>query len=97
MTDPSVFSRIDLSQAVTTVLQMLKDTPSMSISAISKATGIDRRTVGKAIDLILDVQEALNAQRIEKVKVGKAWAIELVERTSKLMTTTKRKVLRRGE
>lgn len=97
MTQPLIFSRVDLSQAVITVLQMLKDKPSTSISGIAKATGIDRRTVGKAVNLILEVQASLNTQRIEKVKMGKAWAIQLVERTSKLMTTTKKKVLRRGE
>ncbi len=97
MTQPFVFSRVDLSQAVITVLEMLKYNSSISISGIAKATGIDRRTIGKAINLILEVQASLNTQRIEKVKMGKAWAIKFVGGTSKLITSAKRTVLRRGE
>ncbi|MFX1484139.1 MAG: hypothetical protein ACFFCP_13240, partial [Promethearchaeota archaeon] len=61
--------RVDLANAMAAVLQVLKDAPSMSIAGISKATGIDRRTVAKAINLILKVQKTLANQRMEKEKV----------------------------
>ncbi|MHA3963692.1 MAG: hypothetical protein AM325_009145 [Candidatus Thorarchaeota archaeon SMTZ1-45] len=91
---PLTASRVDLGQAMTAVLQVLKNKPSMSIAGISKATGIDRRTVGKAVDLILNVQKNLVTQKIEKEKVGKAWVISLKKKTSDLIGTAKGKIRR---
>jgi hypothetical protein len=91
---PLTTPRVDLPQAMTAVLEVLKDRPSMSISGISKATGIDRRTVGKAVDLILKVQKSLVAQKMEKEKVGKAWVISLGMRTSNLLESAKEKIKR---
>ena len=91
---PLSASRVDLSNAMIAVLQVLKDAPSMSISGISKATGIDRRTVAKAIDLILKVQKSLATQRIEREKVGKAWVISLRKKTSEFIDTAKSKIKR---
>ncbi len=91
---PLTVPRVDLAQAMTAVLQVLKEKPSMSIAGISKATGIDRRTVGKAVDLILKVQRSLATQRIEKEKVGKAWVISLRKRTSEFIDTAKGKLKR---
>lgn len=86
--------RVDLANAMVAVLQVLKDAPSMSIAGISQATGIDRRTVGKAIDLILRVQKSLTTQRIEKEKVGKTWVISLRKKTSELMGAAKGRIKR---
>ncbi|MBY8996981.1 MAG: hypothetical protein KGD60_04570 [Candidatus Thorarchaeota archaeon] len=72
----------------------MKEAPSMSIAGISQATGVDRRTVSKAIDLILKVQKSLATQRIEKEKVGKTWIITIGKRTSALIGTAKRKMKR---
>ncbi len=91
---PLSVPRVDLAQAMTAVLQVLKERPSMSIAGISKATGIDRRTVGKAVDLILKVQKSLATQRIDKEKVGKAWVISLRKRTSDFIDTAKGKLKR---
>ena len=66
----------------------------MSIAGISKATGIDRRTVKKAVDLILKVQKSLSTQRIEKEKIGKTWVISLRKRTSEIIGTAKSKMKR---
>ena len=74
---PLTSPRVDLSHAMVAVLQVLKEAPSMSIAGISQATGVDRRTVSKAIDLILKVQTSLATQRIEKEKVGKTWIITI--------------------
>jgi hypothetical protein len=77
--------RVDLGQAMAAVLQALKDTPAMSIAGLSQATGIDRRTVKKAVDLIIKVQESLATKKVQKEKDGKAWVISIVKRTSELI------------
>lgn len=84
--------RVDLANAMVAVLQVLKDAPSMSISSISKATGIDRRTVAKAVDLIMKVQKSLASQRMEKEKVGKTWVISLRKKTSELLDSAKSRI-----
>ena len=86
--------RVDLGQAMAAVLQVLKESPSMSIAGLSKATGIDRRTIKKAVDLILKVQESLTAQKIRREKVGKTWIISFAKRTSDLIDTARTKMHR---
>lgn len=86
--------RVDLGQAMAAVLQVLKESPSMSIAALSKATGIDRRTVKKSVDLILKVQESLTSQKIRREKVGKTWMVSIVKKTSDLFDTAKTKMHR---
>ena len=77
--------RVDLGQAMAAVLQVLKDSPAMSIAGLSKATGIDRRTVKKAVDLIMKIQDSLATRKMHREKVGKAWIISIVKRTSELI------------
>ena len=86
--------RVDLANAMEAVLQVLKEAPSLSIAGISKATGIDRRTVAKAVDLIMSVQKTLMSQRMEKKKVGKTWVISLKKKTSDIIDTAKSKMKR---
>ena len=57
----------------------------MSIAGLSKATGIDRRTVKKAVDIIMKVQDSLTAQKIRREKVGKTWIISVAKKTSDLI------------
>ena len=61
MAAPKQSSRTDFRQAITKVLQTMKKVPSKvpSISSISKATGIDRSTVSRAIDLITRAKDSL--------------------------------------
>ncbi len=94
MTLPLSTPRVDLGQAMAAVLQVLRESPSMSIAGLSKATGIDRRTVKKAVDLILKVQDSLTAQKMRREKVGKAWIISFVKRTSDLIDSAKTKMHR---
>ena len=91
---PLTSPRVDLAQAMVAVLQVLKEAPSMSIAGISKATGIDRRTVAKAVDLIMKVQKSLATQRMEKKKEGKAWVISMRKKTSEIIDTAKSKMKR---
>jgi predicted regulator of amino acid metabolism with ACT domain len=85
--------RVDLGQAMTSVLQVLKDTPAISIAGLSKATGVDRRTVKKAVDLIIGIQDSLATKKMQREKVGKTWIISVAKRTSELIDR-KMKVLR---
>jgi len=85
MSFPLSTPRVDLGQAMAAVLQVLKDSPSMSIAGLSKATGVDRRTVKKAVDLILKVQDSLATRKMRREKVGKTWIISIVKRTSELI------------
>jgi DNA-binding MarR family transcriptional regulator len=84
--------RVDLSLAMKAVLQVLKDAPSMSIAAIAQATGIDRRTVTKALDMILSIQENLTNRRVEKQRVGRMWVISLKTKTTQLIESAKGKM-----
>jgi GTP1/Obg family GTP-binding protein len=77
--------RVDLGQAMAAVLQVMKDSPRMSISGLSRATGIDRRTVKKAVELILKVQDSLATKKMRREKVGKAYIISIVKRTSEMI------------
>ena len=74
-------SRIDFPQAIVEVLTALKKFPSISISGLARATGIDRRTVAKAIDLIMSVQDSLATRKISRRKEGKMWVVSLTNRT----------------
>ena len=97
MTSPLTSPRVDLSQAIVAVLSVLKGVPSMSISGLARATGIDRRTVAKAIELIVRVQDSLATGHVEKRRVGKMWVISLTNRTTEFFRSAMNKVLRRGE
>ncbi|MFW9958888.1 MAG: hypothetical protein ACFFCT_12530 [Candidatus Odinarchaeota archaeon] len=74
-----------MGQAMASVLQVLKESPAMSIAGLSKATGIDRRTVKKAVDLIIKIQDSLATKTMRREKVGKSWIICIVKRTSELI------------
>ncbi len=95
MSLPTTSPRADLPQAILDVLQTLKDIPSSSIASISRTTGLDRRTVAKAVDLILKVQDTLVTKQMVKRREGKMWVIRLVSRTSDMIQSTKDRVFRR--
>ncbi|RLI52877.1 MAG: hypothetical protein DRO87_12505 [Candidatus Thorarchaeota archaeon] len=94
MSVPPSSSRVDLSQAMTAILQILKEAPAMSIAGIAQATGIDRRTVSKALDLILKVQESLVNKKVEKERVGRMWVISLKKRTTNFLESAKTKIIK---
>jgi hypothetical protein len=98
MSLPTASPRVDLPQAILDVLQELKDIPTSSIASIAdiaRATKLDRRTVAKAVNLILKVQDTLATKQMVKRREGKMWVIRLVSRTSNMIQSTKDKVLRR--
>lgn len=95
MSLPAASPRVDLPQAILDVLQVVKDIPSSSIASIARTTGLDRRTVAKAVNLILKVQDTLQQKKMVKKREGKMWVIRLVSRTSDMIQSTKDRVLRR--
>ena len=88
--------RVDFPQAIVEVLATLKEIPSISISGLAKATGIDRRTVSKAIDLIMNVQDSLATAKIDRRKEGKMWVISMTNRTIDFFQGAISKLKRRG-
>ena len=68
--------------AMSKVIEELKKGTPMSIGALSRKLGIDRRTVGRVVDILLDVQEALANQEISTHRVGRRFVIEFKQRTA---------------
>lgn len=97
MRTPPPTPRVDFSQAIVEVLKVLKEVPSTSISGLAKATGIDRRTVAKAIDLIMTVQDSLATRKIDRRKEGKMWVISMTNRTIEFFQSAISRIKRRGE
>lgn len=74
---PPPVERIGLPDAVTKIIAELRKGPGLSISAISRRTGIDRRTVDKAISLIMELQETLRSKEMTKDKIGRRYVVRL--------------------
>lgn len=53
----------------------------MSIGDLSTKLGIDRRTVGRIVDILLDVQETLSTQEITTQRKGRRFVIGFRQRT----------------
>ncbi len=89
--------RIGLPEAINRVMDALKAAPSASISALARATGLDRRTVSKVIDIIMQIQKDLQNMEIAKIKRGRSYIVQLRKRTEKArdLITTMRKRLGR--
>ncbi|MBS3795055.1 MAG: hypothetical protein KGY80_09170 [Candidatus Thorarchaeota archaeon] len=73
-------SRIGLPEAMDRVLNALNEGVSYSISKLSRKTGLDRRTVDKVVDILLDVQKTLKSKTLTKKKAGRSYAIKLRNR-----------------
>ncbi|MHA1638106.1 MAG: hypothetical protein ACTSUB_08850 [Candidatus Thorarchaeota archaeon] len=75
--------RVGYIQAMGFVIQELKNGVPMSIASLSQKLNIDRRTVGKVIDTLLEVQETLVNHEIQTTRVGKNFVIEFKRRASR--------------
>ncbi len=75
--------------AMSKVIEELKSGVPMSIGALSKKLGIDRRTVGRVVDILLDVQETLVTQEIQTKRVGRRFVIQFEKRTAQAMRILK--------
>lgn len=100
--------RVGYLQALGFVIEELKNGIPMSISSLSQKLNIDRRTIGKVIDALLEVQETLVNHEIQTTRRGKNFVIEFKKRAnnvlqilSNTLTVVKRKssfsILKRGD
>lgn len=90
--------RIGYLQALGFVIEELKNGIPMSISTLSHKLSIDRRTIGKVIDTLLEVQETLVNHEIQTTRTGKRFMIEFKKRAgivrkslSKTLSVVKRR------
>lgn len=51
-----------------------------SISHLSKETGLNRRTVKKTLDILLETQKSLKEKNLDITKIGQTTVIQLTER-----------------
>jgi hypothetical protein len=61
-------SRTSFPEAVKTVLEVLKKERSLSINALSRETGLNRRTVEKALRLLLEIQPYFQEIKLNPVQ-----------------------------
>lgn len=91
-------TRVGIPEAMSRIIAVLKQGKPMSIAYLSKKTNVDRRTVSKVIDLLLDVQEALRSREILTDRMGRQFIIRFKERTAKaleILSAAKLKVTKR--
>ncbi len=75
--------RVGLVEAMRAVIEAIRQQEHpLSISALSRLTGVDRRTVGKVLDILLDLQETLAEGVIETERVGRRFVVWFRERTA---------------
>lgn len=91
-------ARVGIPEAMSRIIAVLKQGRPMSIASLSKETRIDRRTVSKVIDLLLDMQETLRSLEIQTNRMGRQFIIRFKERTAKarkILASAKAKVTKR--
>lgn len=93
-------ARVSLPDATMMIIDILsKDVP-VSISALAKSTGLDRRTVAKAVDMILKIQKAIQPFQLEMNKVGNTYVVWLKDMTGEMLRiinlATKKLGIKRG-
>ncbi|MBE0525680.1 hypothetical protein E4H12_02375 [Candidatus Thorarchaeota archaeon] len=79
---PNLSNSPKLFVAMSQVIEELKSGVPMSIGELSQKLGIDRRTVGRIVDILLDVQETLVTREIKTKRVGRRFLIEFNQRTA---------------
>ncbi|TXT57692.1 MAG: hypothetical protein BAJATHORv1_10395 [Candidatus Thorarchaeota archaeon] len=93
------FERHGLEQVMRGVIQEMKKGTPMTIAKLSRALGVDRRTISTVIDMLLDIQNTLVEKQIETERRGRAFVISFKERTKdlqkRLKSSLKGKVKRR--
>jgi predicted transcriptional regulator len=90
--------RVGIPEAMSRIIEVLKQGKPMSIASLSKEVRIDRRTVSKVIDMLLDMQDILRALEIQTDRIGRRFVIKFNERTAKareILTAAKEKVTKR--
>lgn len=78
---PSI-QRVGYIDAMAQIVEELKNGVPLSIGDLSKKLDIDRRTVGRVIDVLLDIQETFNSQSLTTEKRGRSFLVAFRERGS---------------
>lgn len=94
----STGTRIGIPEAMSRIIDVLKQGKPMSIAGLSKETNVDRRTVSKVIDMLLDVQETLRSLEIQTNRKGRQFIIRFKERTARaleILSSARAKVAKR--
>ncbi|RDE11646.1 MAG: hypothetical protein C4K49_11460 [Candidatus Thorarchaeota archaeon] len=90
--------RVPLPEAVFKIMQVLRKGRALSISELSRVTGVDRRTVGKALKMLESVQNTLHSRKFEMKEVGrrKMFALSMKRaRAREVISSAKQKVVHR--
>ncbi len=77
-------ARTSFPHAVKTVLETLKKQKSLSVNALSKETGLNRRTVEKSLKLLLEIQPYFQEITLGSVETDWRKLVEVKERTGLL-------------
>lgn len=77
-------TRTSLPEAVKKVLDIMEKKRTLSVNALSQETGLNRRTVEKALELLLDVQPYFLHNKLKIVEMNHARLIEINERSGLL-------------
>ncbi|TFF91366.1 hypothetical protein EU545_04365 [Candidatus Thorarchaeota archaeon] len=93
-------SRVGIPDAVSKVLRVLSEGASFSVSELARKTGLNRRTVDKVLDMVLEVQKTLSFKKLTKKKFGRSYAVKLRERTRKakeFISDAGKRLMRNGD
>ena len=77
--NPSIH-RVGHIDAMARIISELRNGGPLSIGELSRKLDIDRRTVGRVIDVLLDIQETFNSQSITTEKRGRRFLVAFKER-----------------
>ncbi|MCK4280015.1 MAG: hypothetical protein KAW94_05525 [Candidatus Thorarchaeota archaeon] len=77
--NPSI-ERVGYVDAMARIIMELRNGVPLSIGDLSQKLDIDRRTVGRVIDVLLDIQETFNSQSITTEKRGRRFLVAFKER-----------------
>jgi hypothetical protein len=88
--------RTSLREAVKTVMDTMEKKKTLSVNALSQETGLNRRTVEKAIGLLMDVQKYLSARNLSLTELKHATLVEVNDRSglSQLPENVQRLIIR---
>jgi hypothetical protein len=77
-------TRTSLPEAVKTVLDTMEKRKTLSVNALSRETGLNRRTVEKALELLLNVQPYFLRKSLRLIEMNHSKLIEVNEKSGLL-------------
>jgi len=86
--NPSV-ERVGYIDAMARIIAELRNGVPLSIGELSRKLDIDRRTVGRVIDVLLDIQETFNSLSITTEKSGRRFLVAFKKRGASIRESLK--------